>query len=47
MSSDSRRRSNEIMGVLDLEPKTPLVIIKLVEVPNVVVRALVLKLGTR
>lgn len=50
MPSDPRRRSNEIVGVLDLEPKIPLVIVKLVEVPNVavgVVGALVHKLGTK
>ncbi len=47
MPSDPRKRSNEIMGVLDLELETPLVIVKLVEVPNVVVGALIHKLGTR
>jgi hypothetical protein len=47
MPSDPIRRSNEMVGILDLEPETPLVIIKLVEVPNVVVGALVHKLGTR
>jgi len=47
MPSDPRKRSNEIMGVLDLELETPLVIVKLVEVPNVVVEALIHKLGTR
>ncbi len=47
MPSDPRRRSNEIVGILDLEPETPLVIIKLVEVPNVAVGTLVHKLGIR
>ncbi len=47
MPSDPRKRSNEIMGVLDLDLETPLVIVKLVEVPNVVVGALIHKLGIR
>jgi hypothetical protein len=47
MPSDPRRRSNEIVGVLDLEPETPLVIVKFVEVPNVVVGALIHKLSTK
>jgi hypothetical protein len=47
MPSDPRRRSNEIVGILYLEPETPLVIVKLVEVPNLVVGALVHKLGTK
>jgi hypothetical protein len=47
MPSDPRRRLNEIVGVLDLEPETPPVVIELVEVPNVAVGTLVHKLGTR
>ncbi len=47
MPSDPRKRSNEIVGVLYLEPETPLVIVKLVEVPNLAVGALVHKLGTK
>ncbi len=47
MPSDPRRRSNEIVGILDLELETLLVIIKLVEVPNVAVGTRVHKLGTR
>ncbi len=43
MPSDPRRRSNEIVG----EPETPLVIVKFVEVPNVVVGALIHKLSTK
>jgi hypothetical protein len=35
------------MGTLDLEPKTPLVIIELVDVPNVVVGAPTHEFGSR
>jgi hypothetical protein len=47
MLSDPKKRSNEIVGVLDLEPETPLIIVTLVEVPNVAIGALVHKLHTR
>jgi len=48
MPSDPRRRSNEIVGILDLEPETPLVIVKLVEIPNVAVGTLLVhKLGIK
>lgn len=47
MPSDPGSGLNEIMGTLDLEPKTPLVIIELVDVPNVVVGAPTHEFGSR
>ncbi len=47
MPSDPGSGSNEIVGTLNLEPKTPLVIIELVDVPNVVVGAPTHEFGSR
>jgi hypothetical protein len=47
MPSDPRNWSNEIMGILDLEPKTPLVITKLVDVPNVAVGTPIHEFGSK
>jgi len=45
--TDPRSGSNEIIGTLDFEPKTPLVITKLVDVPNVVVGAPTHEFGSK
>ncbi len=47
MPTDPRSGLNEIMGRLDFEPKTPLVITKLVDVPNVVVGAPIHEFGSK
>ncbi len=44
---DNLTMPSELVGTLDLEPKTPLVIIKLVDVPNVVIGAPTHEFGSR